>query len=363
MILIDIKAALDSIEHHLLCSKLEKIGIRRKALDVIESYLRGRRQAVYYGNVISKTKEVVRGVPQGSCLDPILFNLMIHDIQYLKIDATYSCFADDLVIVFRHENEENLLESIKEGIAQIQDYYTKNGLEINMQKSEYIIFNNKHPSTVIHFLDDINMKHETKVKYLGAVLDNKLNMSHHTMHIKDKIEGSLNALRLIRSKSTSLLLTFYFSFIHSHLQGNAFLLIRASTENVKELQILQNSALKIVYKLDRLHSTIDIYKNVATGILPIVGLIYLSILIMTKNAIISNRLGNINLPSIELWKERRSEGMAKIPTAKKNILRNDMICIGPKLYNQMPKSIRDIEDLNRFKRMVKLFFLEKLTYY
>ena len=77
---LDLAKAFDTVDHHILLSKLFRVGIRGQALDLLKSYLANRYQKVKINNDESNYKEIIMGVPQGTILGPILFILYISDL-------------------------------------------------------------------------------------------------------------------------------------------------------------------------------------------------------------------------------------------------------------------------------------------
>ena len=92
---IDFKKAFDTVDHHILASKLEHIGIRGTPLELIKSYLRNRTQYVVFNGSGSAQKNISVGVPQGSILGPLFFLVYINDMSNVSALLKYILFADD----------------------------------------------------------------------------------------------------------------------------------------------------------------------------------------------------------------------------------------------------------------------------
>ena len=95
---LDISKCFDSIDHILLLKKLQCYGIKDEQLKWFSSYLFERRQMVFCHGILSNSKTLSNGIPQGSVLGPILFLLFINDIAQSLKTCTCNMFADDVVI-------------------------------------------------------------------------------------------------------------------------------------------------------------------------------------------------------------------------------------------------------------------------
>ena len=82
MILIDLQKAFDTINHDLLLAKLEAYGFSKISIEFMHSYLKNRKQRVLINNSFSESKKITIGVPQGSILCPLTFNIFVNDFLY-----------------------------------------------------------------------------------------------------------------------------------------------------------------------------------------------------------------------------------------------------------------------------------------
>ena len=95
LVFIDLKKAFDTVNHDILCEKLQLYGVQPREMSWFRSYLSNRKQFCRVNGVSSDIEDIEVGVPQGSCLGPLLFLIYINDLPHAVQGSTVSMYADD----------------------------------------------------------------------------------------------------------------------------------------------------------------------------------------------------------------------------------------------------------------------------
>ena len=161
LLLLDLKKAFDTVNHKTLLTKLEHYGIRRPTLDLFASFLTNRYQYVSLENHQSNLKKINYGVPQGSVLGPLLFNIYINDIS-TSVSYTPRLFADDTCLIVEDKNINDLHKKVTTAIISLDKWMIANKLTLNLSKSNLILIQPK------------NRGHRAKVSLISSPFDSNL---------------------------------------------------------------------------------------------------------------------------------------------------------------------------------------------
>ena len=176
----DISRAYDQVWHAKLLQKLNKIGISGNMYNFIRSFLSDRSMQVRWKGATSTTKGVSMGVPQGSVIAPLLFNIMVHDVPTtVKGKVVLTMYADDLAIRtdthFRrlHTNSSWVKHSMKlfqEAVDGVVHFMQVNGFALSSQKTVFVPFHtNTSQNTEVHIrVNGQSIFASKEVKYLGV---------------------------------------------------------------------------------------------------------------------------------------------------------------------------------------------------
>ena len=142
-VLTDLSKAFDCILHDLLIAKLAAYGLSEEALMYILSYLSNRKQCVRINDTYSEFENIIMGVPQGSILGPLLFNLSIKDLFFFILIASVHNFADDNTLSAFAQNVSKLINILQSESEVISDWFKKKQMTVNPYRFQVIIINKK----------------------------------------------------------------------------------------------------------------------------------------------------------------------------------------------------------------------------
>ncbi|PNF19791.1 hypothetical protein B7P43_G14658 [Cryptotermes secundus] len=204
----DFSNAFDTVSHTLLLYKLNNYGLSSGYVNWLRSYLTDRESCVRFLGLFSTPFIVLSGVPQGSVLGPLLFNIFINDLPEVINHSSCLLFADDFK-VYRAIKTLNDCLFLQSDIERVQDWCSVNLMKPNLSKTNVISFSRK--TTVLKYqyrLGNFFILRTDSIKDLGVLIDSKL---HFHQHVDILFSQTMKLLGLIRT------ITFSFSTLDSLL--------------------------------------------------------------------------------------------------------------------------------------------------
>ena len=194
-VLLDFSKAFDKVDHKLLLSKIENIGIHGPLFNWISSFLSNRLQYVSVEGFLSSSNNVLSGVPQGTVLGPLFFLIYINDIGDKLSPGTHlRLFADDSLL-YRHIHSTRDIEILQSDLNTLQSWEILNKMEFHPDKCQVLRLTNKlKPITGTYSIHNINLDFFDTVKYLGISIDSKLNWKEQCFNTYKKANLILSFL-------------------------------------------------------------------------------------------------------------------------------------------------------------------------
>ena len=244
----DFSKAFDKVSHKLLVNKLSHFGFAGSFLSWLNTYLSDRTLMVRANCATSHSINVTSGVPQGSHLGPILFNIFINDIPLIFHDVEILMFADDLKL-FKVINNIYDCITIQNNLDILSDWCIKNRLHLNVDKCLIMIFYRiKNPLLYSYSLSNSNLCSVAEISDLGITFDTKLSFSRHVSNITGKALKMLGFILRVASdfKNTSTIRILYTSLVRSCLEYGSTIWNPCYKVHIASLERVQHKFLRYV---------------------------------------------------------------------------------------------------------------------
>jgi hypothetical protein len=262
-IFIDLSKAFDTLDHNILLDKLLTYGIRGSAHKLISSYLTGRSQYTTAFGEDSSLLTILFGVPQGSCLGPLLFLIYINDLCNSSTSAEYVLFADDTNIFVIANSKAMAYKIANNVLSSVYLYMKTNKLHINMSKTCHMLFSpsgnrnrDSHKLGELHtrrqlhalYINNILIKRVEETRFLGVTIDSKLSWVPHIENLQKKLKCQIGSLNRIKDNVPAHLHNeLYHTLFESHLRYGITVWGHGSYSKLEPLFNLQKKCLRIMF--------------------------------------------------------------------------------------------------------------------
>uniref|UniRef100_A0A8C5LT35 Reverse transcriptase domain-containing protein n=1 Tax=Leptobrachium leishanense TaxID=445787 RepID=A0A8C5LT35_9ANUR len=250
VIYLNFAKAFDTVPHKRLLFKLRKNGLDENTCSWIENWLKDRVQRVVINGTFSRWTPVVSGVPQGSVIGPILFNLFINDLE-IGIESHVSVFSDDTKLGKVIQCEQDVT-SLQRDLDRLGDWALKWQMKFNLDKCKVMHFGVKN-TQAIYTLNGTELGKSKQEKDLGIIIDFKLSNNVQCQTAAAKASKVLACIkRGVHSRDENIILPLYKSMVRPHLEYAVQFWAPVLKKDIISLEKVQRRATKLIRGMEGL---------------------------------------------------------------------------------------------------------------
>ena len=350
-ILTDLSKAFDSLNHELLIAKLNAYGFDKESLEFIRSYLKERKQRTKVGSYYSTWKSIKLGVPQGSILGPLLFNIFINDIFYFISGISIANYADDNTPYTTEKSITSLIEILEVETNVLLEWFKTNEMRPNEDKCHLLVINQENVSVT---LGNEKISCSSTVDLLGIKIDDKLNFNEHVSKLCKKGNQKLHALaRISKYMNKDKLKLIMKAFITSQFNYAPLTWMFHSRTLNNKINKLHERALRLVYDKQNLtfQELLDLDDSITIHHKNIQKLAVEMFKI--KNNLSPPLMKGIFKENTNTY-DLRNKRCWEPPNVRTVRYGSETIRYrGPKTWDMVPQHIKDSVSLAEFKRKIK----------
>ena len=246
-VLMDLSKAFDTINHELLIAKLNAYGFDDSALHIVLSYLSDRWQRTKINSSFSNWEELLCGVPQGSVLGPLLFNIYINDMFFQFVDAHVCNFADDTTLTACNIRMKDLLHELEDNTLSAIIWFENNYMKLNQSKCHFLTCGS-HEHLWVRVGDERIWESQSEM-LLGMIVDKKLSFDLHLRTLCKKVNQKVSALaRIVNFLPFHKRHIIMKTFIESQFTYCPLVWMFCSRTMNKKINHIHERALRLVYQ-------------------------------------------------------------------------------------------------------------------
>ena len=367
LVLLDLSKAFDSIDHHLLLAKLRALGISDGAVQRFQSYLSGRCQVVRIGSTLSEPLPITHGVPQGSILGPVLFNIYINDLPRIPSACSIESYVDDskLFISFPVKDIDVAATQLTEDLRGIAAWCCSNSLLINPDKTKLLLLGTRQmldrvPNDFSVTLLGKQLHPVSSAKDLGVTIDACLTFDEHITNIVSSCRSILcqiNRTKYILDKQ--IISTIITALVFSKLYYCSAMWASTSKRNIEKLQNVLNFAARILTGTKKHQHITPVLQQLQW--LPASSIIKLRESVMAYKCVkglAPAYLCERFVKRSNIYNRTRNKDKLQIPKYKSNSGQRTFLYRATTIWNSLSEELRNSDNVKIFKQKLQGQLLE-----
>jgi hypothetical protein len=371
VVLLDMSSVFDTIDHTILISKLQSLGITDQAMEWCRTYLSERRQTVVVQTSRSQPEMLSYGVPQGSVMGPLLFSIYMIGIGHViaKFDGiSYRIYADDiqLCLTFSPKQLEGAIRKLNACIAEIQKWLSSNFLSMNERKSDVLLVGStsnlkKYADVCSITIGNVKLSPQQVVRNLGVQLDRSLKMDKFIQQMCRRAYANLKLVgRIWRCLNMKTRRQAVETLVLSQLNFGLILLGGVAECRLKCLQSVLNASARLINGMSRRQSITQILQSY--GWLPISLRVRYRILCMVYLILSGKAPGYLKdcvrvAESSDYGLRSNGELLLHVRRTRSKVGDRSFSVLGPRLWNELPEDIRNSKTYSLFCGKLKNYLM------
>ena len=334
-----------------MIAKLNAYGMDETSLRLMYSYLNDRKQKVRINSSYSSWSTLLSGVPQGSIIGPLLFNIYLVDLFLFIEKCNLANYADDCTLYTSQTKTDNVIKAIETDSKILFAWFKENGMKANPDKSHLILSNSN--TKLYAFVDDNKIHNQNEVEMLGITINNKLSFNKHMSKLCIKDSKKLHALiRVAYYMTEKQRKKIMHSFIYAQFQYCPLVWIFHSREMNNRVNKIHERALRVVYRdynndfqvlLDK-NDTFTIHEKCIQSLA--------TELFKVKKKLSPEILDNVFvLNTLNKYHSKRDFNSRNIHSVHFGI--SSLAYLAPKIWSIVPKDLKNESSVISFKKKIK----------